>query len=296
MNSDGLIDLHIHTSASDGTVSSREIVNIAKNKGLRAISITDHDTVDGNNEAIKAGKEVGLEVIPGVEISVEWEGRPVHILGYYIDSENETLQSILKNLINFREERNPKIIEKLNLLGLDISYKEVQKLAGNGTIGRPHFAQVLIERGYVKNGDEAFKKYLKRGGPAYVEKKRLTPQEGIQLIKNAGGISVLAHPFNIQGIKNRNLEQLVFYFKSIGIEGVEVFYPLHSPQQTLKLKTIGEKFGLLVTGGTDFHGVQKPDIQVGIGFGDLRVPYELITKIKEKHRERETQKLIVKNQ
>jgi predicted metal-dependent phosphoesterase TrpH len=186
MDSLELIDLHIHTSASDGTFSPQEIVRLAKRKGLKAVGITDHDTVDGNEEAIKAGVEIGLEVIPGVEISVEWEGRPVHILGYYIDVENKVLQSTLKNLIAFREERNPQIIKRLNSLGLNISYADVKAIAGDGTaIGRPHFAQVLVDKGYVKDGDEAFKKYLKRGGPAYVEKKRLTPQEGIQLIKDA---------------------------------------------------------------------------------------------------------------
>jgi len=286
MNSVDLIDLHIHTSASDGTFSPREIVKLAKEKGLKAIGITDHDTIDGNKEAIKEGKEIGLEVVPGVEISVEWEGRPVHILGYYIDLENESLKSTLQNLIDFREERNPQIIKRLNSLGLNISYEDVKMIAGDGTaIGRPHFAQVLVEKGYVKNGDEAFRKYLKRGASAYVEKKRLTPREGIQLIKNAFGITVLAHPFNIDGIKNRDLERVIFQFKGMGIEGLEVFYPLFNPQQTLQLKTFAEKHGLYITGGTDFHGAQKPNIQLGSGFGDLRVPYELVARMKEKYRE-----------
>jgi len=284
MNSLGLIDLHIHTSASDGTFSPQEIVRLAKGKGLRAISITDHDTVDGNQEAIKAGTEIGLEVVPGVEISVEWKGRPVHMLGYYIDVANEVLQLTLQNLIDFREERNPQIIKRLNSLGLNISYEEVKAIAADGrAIGRPHFAQVMVEKGYVKNGDEAFKKYLKRGGPAYVEKKRLTPHEGIQLIKNASGIPVLAHPYNIDGIKNKDLEHFILLFKGMGIEGIEVFYPLHNPQQTLQLKTFAEKNGLYITGGTDFHGEQKPDIQLGSGFGALSIPYKLISKMREKH-------------
>ena len=281
----GLVDLHIHTSASDGTFSPQEIVRIAKGKGLRAVSITDHDTIDGNEEAIKAGTEMGLEVVTGVEISVEWEGRPVHILGYYIDVENNVLRSTLKNLIAFREERNPQIIKRLNSLGVNISYEDVRIIAGDGTaIGRPHVAQVLVEKGYVKNGDEAFKKYLKRGGAAYVEKKRLTPREGIQLIKEASGIPVLAHPYNIDGIKKKDLEHVMLQFKEMGIEGVEVFYPLHNSQQTLKLKTFAEKHGLYITGGTDFHGEQTPDIQIGSGFGSLKIPYELIIKMREKHK------------
>jgi len=283
MDSTGLIDLHIHTSASDGTFSPQKIVKMAKKKGLRAVSITDHDTVDGNEEALKAGTEIGLEVIPGVEISVEWEGRPVHILGYFIDVKNKVLQSTLKNLIAFREERNPQIIKRLNALGVNILYEDVRTIAGDGTaIGRPHFAQVLIEKGYVKNGDEAFKKYLKRGGSAYVEKKRLTPHEGIQIIKNASGIPVLAHPYSIDGIKNKDLEHFILQFRGMGIEGIEVFYPLHNPQQTLKLKTFAERYGLCITGGTDFHGEQKPDIKLGSGFGALKIPYELIIKMREK--------------
>ena len=287
-----MIDLHIHTSASDGSFSPREIVKIAKEKGLRAVSITDHDTVDGNEEAIKAGTEIGLEIVPGVEISVEWEGRPVHILGYFIELGNYGLRATLKSLIDFREERNPKIIHKLNMLGLSITYDEVKTAAGNGTtaIGRPHFAQVLIEKGYVKNGDEAFRKYLKRGGAAYVEKKRLTPHEGVQLIKDASGIPVLAHLYNIDGITNKDLEHVILQFKGMGIEGIEVYYPLHNVQQTLKLKTLAEKLGLYITGGTDFHGEQKPDIQIGSGFGALRIPYELIIKMKERYEDKKSKK------
>ena len=274
------VDLHIHTSASDGTHTPEEIVNLAQKQGLKAIAITDHDTIEGNEEAIKAGTKVGLEVIPGVEISVDWDKRPIHILGYYINWRNEKFASELQNLIKFREERNPQIIEKLNSLGLTISYDDVRMAAGEGTIGRPHFAQVIIEKGYVKNGDEAFRKYLQRGAPAYVDKKRLTPQKGIQLIKHAGGIAVLAHPFTIEGINNEEMEQFILHFKDIGIDGVEVFYSGHSAEQTLQLQAIAKKHNLLMTGGTDFHGEQKPKIHIGKGFGEMQVPYELVIKMK----------------
>jgi len=277
-----LIDLHIHTSVSDGTCSPREIVSLAQKQRLKAIAITDHDTVDGNEEAIKAGKEIGLEVIPGVEISVDWDRRPIHILGYYIDWKNKKLEAELQNLIEFREERNPQIIKKLNLLGLNISYDEVKMMAGEGTVGRPHFAQVLIEKGYVKNGEEAFKKYLRRGAPAYVEKKRLSPQEGIQLIRNSGGIAVLAHPFAIEDINDRKMEQFIIQFKPKGIEGIEVFYSMHTTQQTLQLQAIAKRHNLLMTGGSDFHGELKPKIFLGRGFGHMRVPYELVIRMKKK--------------
>ena len=276
-----LVDLHIHTSTSDGSYSPKEIVNLAKKQGLKAIAITDHDTIGGNKEAISAGMATGIEVIPGVEISVEWNKRPIHILGYYIDWENKELASQLKNLIAFREERNPQIVKKLNLLGLHLSYDEVKRVAGEGTVGRPHFAQILVEKGYVKNEDQAFKKYLQRGASAYVDKKRLSPQEGIHLIKDAGGIAVLAHPFITDGIIDREMEQFICHFKQIGIEGIEALYPLYTAQQTLQLQDLAKKHKLLVTGGTDFHGKQKPQILLGRGFGNMRVPYHLVIEMKK---------------
>ena len=276
-----MIDLHIHTSASDGTYSPKAIVGLAHKQKLKAIAITDHDTIEGNAEAAREGKKIGLEVIPGVEISVEWDNSSIHILGYYIDRTEKGLSSELNNLIRYREERNPKIIEKLNSLGIDISYDEVKIAAGEGTIGRPHFARILIEKRYVKNDNEAFKKYLQRGAPAYVDKKRLSPEEGIQLIKEAGGIAVLAHPFMIDSIGENEMEELILKLKQMGIGGIEVLYPTHTVQQTLQLKTIAEKYNLLITGGSDFHGKQKPNIHLGTGFGKLRVPYELVIRMKK---------------
>jgi len=276
-----LVDLHIHTSTSDGSYSPQEIVDLAHKQGLKAIAITDHDTIGGNKEAVTAGAQSGLEVIPGVEISVEWNNRSVHILGYYINWENENFASELQNLVNFREERNPRIVKKLNLLGLKLSYDDIKSVAGEGTVGRPHFAQVLVEKGYVKNEDQAFKKYLQRGASAYVDKKRLSPQEGIHLIKDAGGIAVLAHPFSTDGITGREIEQFIFHFKQIGIEGIETLYPLHTSQQTLQLQDLAKKHKLLVTGGTDFHGKQKPQILLGRGFGNMRVPYHLVIEMKK---------------
>ena len=276
-----MIDLHIHTSASDGTYSPKDIVSLAFKKNLRAIAITDHDTIEGTAEAVREGKKVGLEVIPGVEISVEWNNSSIHILGYYIDGTKKVLSSELNNLIRYREERNPRIIEKLNSLGIDISYDEVKTAAGGGTIGRPHFAQILIEKGYVKNGNEAFRKYLQRGASAYVDKKRLSPQEGIHLIEEAGGIAVLAHPFMIDSIGENKMEELILKLKQMGIKGIEALYPTHTVQQTLQLKTIAEKYNLLLTGGSDFHGKQKPKIHLGTGFGKLRVPYELVIRMKK---------------
>lgn len=275
-----MIDLHIHTSASDGSHSPCQVVELAKNNGLSAIGITDHDTVEGNDEAVRAGSALGMEVIPGVEISVAWEKRAIHILGYFIDWKNEELVSELRNLVYYREERNPKIIEKLNSLGMEITYEEVKRVAGEGTVGRPHVAQVLVEKGYVKNGDDAFQKYLQRGAVAYAEKKRLSPRQGIDLIKKAGGIPILAHPFTIDGLEEHNMEKVIVDFKREGIEGLEVFYPMHSWEQAQYLQIIAQKHRLLQTGGSDFHGDQKPNIYIGRGFGELRVPYRLVEEMK----------------
>lgn len=278
-----LVDLHVHTSASDGSLSPQEVVSLAHRQGLRAIAITDHDTIEGNEAACKAGKEWGVEVVPGVEISVEMETarQPIHVLGYFINYRSKKLRAELSHLVQYREERNPQIVRKLNSLGVGITYEEVIRAAGQGTVGRPHIAQVLVQKGYVKDGDEAFRKYLRRGGPAYVEKKRLAPEEGIALIQDAGGIPVLAHPFMIEGLSAHTLEAFILTFRQYGIKGVEVYYPLHTHRQTALLETIARKHTLLITGGSDFHGEQKPKLLLGKGFGTLEVPYELVTKMKE---------------
>lgn len=279
-----MVDLHIHTSASDGSFSPQEVVFLAHRQGLRAIAITDHDTIEGNETACEAGKELGVEVVPGVEISVEMATprHPIHVLGYFIDHRSAKLHAELASLVQYREERNPQIVRKLNSLGLEITYEEVILAAGQGTVGRPHIAQVLVRKGYVKDGDEAFRKYLRRGGPAYVEKKRLTPEEGIALIRDAGGIPVLAHPFMIEGMTANAIESFILKFREYGIHGVEVYYPLHNHRQTALLETIARKHSLLITGGSDFHGEQKPKVMLGKGFGKLQVPYELVTKMKER--------------
>lgn len=257
---------------------------LAHRQGLKAIAITDHDTAEGNETACKAGKELDIEVVSGVEISVEMQmpRRPIHVLGYFIDHQSERLQAELASLVHYREERNPQIVQRLNALGVKITYEEVKMAAGQGTIGRPHIAQVLVRKGYVKDGDEAFRKYLQRGGPAYVEKKRLSPEEGITLIRDAGGLPVLAHPFTIEGMTVNTIEGFILKFRDYGIQGVEVYYPMHTHQHTALLEAIARRHSLLITGGSDFHGEQKPKVMLGKGFGKLQVPYELVTKMKER--------------
>jgi predicted metal-dependent phosphoesterase TrpH len=190
----GYVDLHLHTTASDGVMTPSEIVRYAKSKGLQAIAITDHDTIEGLEEGLLEGEKIGFEVVPGVEISAEHSPGSMHLLGYFLDIHHPLLKGKLDYLQKARAERNPKIIENLNRLGVRISYEEVVKASGGGQVGRPHFAQVLIEKGYVRSFQEAFDRFLKKGAPAYVDKVRFKPEQAISFIKESGGVAVLAHP------------------------------------------------------------------------------------------------------
>ena len=276
----GLIDLHIHTTASDGTMTPARMVFHAAGSGLKAVAITDHDTVDGVSEAIAAGKEAGIEVVPGVEIGVDYPGE-MHILGYYIDHKNSGLARGLSCLCRYREERNPMMIEKLRELGFDITLEEVAGIAGGNVIGRPHFAALLTRKGYTADNREAFDRYLGAGKPAYVKKDRLSPQDGIKMIIEAGGIPVLAHPRYLRIREDHSLKELIHELRGFGLKGIEVFYPEHTPEETERFYQLASATGLLVTGGTDFHGTNKPGLKIGTGPGDLRVRYSLLEKLKK---------------
>ncbi len=273
------VDLHIHTTFSDGTKTPKEVVKIAKKKRLIAISITDHDEIKGNKEAIEVGSKEGIEVIPGVEISTEYEGKSVHILGYCIDYEDSNLEKSLSVLQRARRERNPKIVEKLRSFGFEITYEEIVKEAGGGQIGRPHFAKLLVKKGYVKDIDEAFDLYLRKGGPAYVEKFHFLPEQAIDMIIKSGGIPVLAHPKTI-GLKDDELFNMIKQFVSFGLRGIEVYYPEHTEHDVFTYKEIAKTFGLIETGGSDFHGDNKPGVEIGLGNGRLKVPYDVVEKLK----------------
>lgn len=277
--SSGLIDMHVHTTASDGTKTPREMVFFARESGLKAVAITDHDTIEGVAEALAAGEEAEIEVVPGVEISVDYPGE-MHILGYYIDYANRKLLEGLGLLRAYRDRRNPMMIEKLRQMGFDISMAEVAGAADGKVVGRPHFAAVMVEKGYVSDYQEAFEKYLGAGKPAYIKKERLTPREGIEMIMSAGGIPVLAHPKHVKIKDDNGLAELIRQLVGYGLKGIEVFYTTHTREETRKFLNLAERFGLFVTGGTDYHGANKPDIQIGRGQGDLAIPYALLAKIK----------------
>lgn len=275
-----LIDLHVHTTASDGTMTPRELVFYAAAKGLKAVAVTDHDTVDGVAEALDAGKEAGIKVVPGVEIGVDYPGE-MHILGYFIDYKNPRLVEGLEKLRLFRENRNPQMVEKLREIGFDITMEEINDAAGGNIIGRPHFASVLVRKGYVKDNKEAFELYLAAGKPAYVKKDRLTPKEGIELITGAGGIPVLAHPKYLRVDEGRELGHLINELKQYGLQGIEVYYSEHSIEETERFYRLAVANNLIITGGTDFHGTNKADIEIGIGRGNLAVSYDLMEQFKK---------------
>ncbi|WP_418790804.1 PHP domain-containing protein [Phosphitispora sp. TUW77] len=274
-----LIDLHVHTTASDGTMTPEKTVFYAARSGLRAVAITDHDTVDGLPEALEAGLRAGIEVVPGVELSVDYPGQ-MHILGYYVDPENSKLSRELAGLKGNRDRRNPKIVAKLRQLGFDINMDEVIRESGGVIVGRPHFAAVLKKKGYVTCVDEAFDLYLGAGKPAYVKKDKISPDQGIQMILNSGGIPVLAHPGYLKVNCGEEFELLIGELQERGLLGIEAYYTTHTAEQTAYYVAMAALKGLLVTGGSDFHGDNKPHISIGKGGGDLVVRYDLLAKMK----------------
>jgi len=273
------IDLHIHTTCSDGSLTPSQVVHYAKEKGLKAIAITDHDTIDGNDEALNEGEHQGIEVLPGVEISVDYSPGSMHMLGYFITTDDITLKEKLTLLQGSRADRNPKIIEKLNELGLALTYDEVVQESGGGQVGRPHIAQVLLQKGYVKNLQEAFDKYLGKGAPAYSDKFRFGAEEAITTIIDAGGIPVLAHPFTLHCKSSEELEALVKKLVSKGLKGIEIYYSEHNQKQTSQYRKLAAQHNLAITGGSDFHGKNIKGVDLGTGRGNLKVSYRLFEKL-----------------
>ncbi|MBM7613738.1 PHP domain-containing protein [Alkaliphilus hydrothermalis] len=264
------IDMHTHTTASDGVLSPKEIIDYAIEKELQGIAITDHDTVAGIAEAIAYGdsKEDFL-VIPGIELSTDHEGEEIHILGYMIDYKDKDFLNLLNLLKNERRERAIKIIKKLNALGFTMTFEEVKKLTEDGNIGRPHIAKVMIEKGYVSNVKLAFEKYLNKDGPAFVPRYKITPAEAIKEIKRVGGYAVVAHPGLIR--YNHTLQQII----EAGIDGIEVFHPDNSDTKYDYYMGLAEKNGLFITGGSDFHHPPARETHHG-DLGCVRVPTDYI--------------------
>jgi predicted metal-dependent phosphoesterase TrpH len=269
-----MIDLHMHSTCSDGTYAPADLVVQAEQAGVTHMSLTDHDTVDGLAEARDAARRRGIAFIGGLEISAEYEVGTMHILGYRFDPESPGLREKLRFVQRSRALRNPKIIERLNELGVDITFEEVKAASGGGLIGRPHFAQVLIERGYVDDRQAAFDKYLAKGRPAYVPKVRLTPLESVRCIREAGGVAVLAHPLQLKAKDDEELDRIVKDLVDLGLGGLECYYRNHTDADTARFLALAKKYDLRVTGGSDYHGTNRPGIALGTGEGTLKVPVE----------------------
>lgn len=269
------IDLHTHTTASDGKCSPTENVMLAEERGLQAIAITDHDTVGGIQEALQAAEHLSVEVIPGIEVSTLIEGTEIHVLGYFIDFENEAFNSELAKLRETRNLRNEMMVEKLQELGIEISIEEVkakqQKKGGN--VGRPHIAEVLMEKGIVHDLAEAFDVYLGKEGKAYVNPPRISPFEGVALIQKYGGVPVLAHP----GLYD--YDELIKELVEIGLKGIEVHHPDHSPEEVKKYAEMAKEFQLIATGGSDYHGKRNGVVFHG-DLGSEPIEYEVIENLR----------------
>jgi len=280
-----MVDLHTHSTASDGSYTPEEVVRLAKERGLGAISLTDHDTVDGLAEAVAAGEALGVEVIPGVEISARFPGGSMHILGYFIDYTNGLLDQRLAVLKKARAERNPRIIAKLNALGAKITMAQVEQISGGGQVGRPHIARALLEHGYVRNIQEAFDRYLGNGAPAHVSKFRFPQDEAIAMIREAQGIPVLAHPFTLSLGSAFALKKQLEDLKKLGLAGLEVYYSEHTPEQEALYLKLARDLDLLITGGSDFHGLNKPEVDLGQCPCQKHLTYPLVEALKDWRRQ-----------
>lgn len=262
MNS-GKIDLHSHTTYSDGSFPPADLVALARAKELKALAVTDHDTVAGLAEAVAAGEKMGVEVIPGIEISVDYSPGTMHILGYFIDYRSNTLSASLKEIQGARNRRNPEIAKRLKALGVPVTMEEASTESGEGQVGRPHFAQVLVKKGFARDHEEAFEKFLKKGAPAYVEKRRVLPEEGIRIIEEAGGIASLAHPNQLGAATEEEFYRIFDKLITLGLKGIEAFSSCQTEAESAFYQEAGRKRGVFVTGGSDFHGALKPDVGLG---------------------------------
>jgi hypothetical protein len=269
------VDLHIHTTASDGRLTPEEVVQRAAERGMKFISITDHDTVSGVERGLDAVASFpSLSLIPGLEINTDTPTGEVHILGYCIDHKNSELQSSLEKLRKSREVRARKIVDKLSEQGIDIPWERVSELAGGGSVGRPHIAQAMFEGGHIPSLQEAFIKYIGRHGPAYAERERLTPQEAVELILRAGGLPTLAHPGDIED--QDELRKLIVKLKGAGLVGIEAYYNGYHQSTIERLVHLAAQYKLITTGGSDFHGLSSSH---EIPIGGVHVPTECAERL-----------------
>ncbi len=274
-----IVDFHTHSTCSDGTFTPTELVEHAQKCGLSAFALTDHDSVDGIKEAKKCAEEIGIDFVPGIEFSAA-ENTETHIIGLFIDPENETLLKTIEKLKGSRRRRMEDVCSKLRALGFDITHDEALSLAGGNFVGRAHIAKLMVEKGYCATVKECFEKYIGLGKPAYAEKHELSAVEAVRSIRAAGGLAFLAH-LNQTKYDIAQLEELLLQLKDAGLNGIEGYYPEYTAEQIADYRALAEKHSLLLSGGSDFHGGMKPHISIGVGGGDLVIPYYIYENMKE---------------
>lgn len=275
-----IVDLHVHSTKSDGSYTPRELVEYAVKKGLAAFALTDHDTTEGLAEAFLAAEGKDIEVIPGIEFSTEYQGKDIHILGFYIDHEGKEFRKYLKDFQESRRIRNEKMCKKLVEHGVDISYEELKERFPGAVLTRAHYARFLWEEGYVSSMKEAFDRYIGDHAPCFLPREKVTPVQAVKLILKAGGVPVLAHPV-LYGMSDKRLEELVAELKEAGLKGIEAVYSTYNSGEERQMKKLAGKYGLLISGGSDFHGAAKPGLDLATGYGKLVIPYEILERIKE---------------
>lgn len=274
-----LIDLHTHSNKSDGSMTPTELVAHASARGLKAIALSDHDTSEGIDEALEAGKKYGVEVVPAIEFSVASDTE-THILGFYIDYKSDLMKNVLESIFRVRRERIENTCKKLRALGFDVTMEEALKIAPTGIIGRAHFARIMMDKGYISSVREGFDKYLANGRPAYDGTQYLTAKQAVELINDLGGVSFVAHPHLIR-LSDPDLRAFLTELKSYGLSGIEGYYNEYTPEMQTYFQNLASELGLAVSGGSDFHAKMKPHIEIGIGQGNMEIPYSVLENIKK---------------
>ena len=276
-----MIDLHVHSTCSDGTLSPTELVDYAIQKGLSAFALTDHDCVEGLDTILSYAKSLpnAPEIIPGIELSTDENGQEVHMVGLFIDHHNPEFNQYLQEFIESRTTRNKKMCHLLQEHGMNITYEELEAEFPGAVLTRAHYAKLLLKHGYVKSIKEAFERFLGDHCPCYVSREKITPVMAIDLIKKAGGLAIRAHPI-LYHMSDARLDALVQKLKEAGLTGIEAIYSTYSPAEERQIRKLSTKYDLLLSGGSDFHGENKPGLDLGTGYGKLYVPEEVLTKLK----------------
>jgi len=277
-----IIDLHTHTTESDGSFTPEELILEAKRVGLSAIAITDHDSISGLKKAAPLALEYNIELIPGVELSTDYNGKEVHVVGLYIDPENENFLARIKEFKENRDNRNAIMVENLQKEGFSITMEELKAENPDCVITRANIARFLYEHDMIPTIQTAFEKYIGDNCKCYVNRFKITPMDGVRLIKEAGGIAILAHPL-LYHMSDATLQKLINEMKAAGLDGIEAIYCTYTPSEERQMKKLAEENGLLISGGSDFHGTTKPNLNLGTGYGKLYIPYSVLEAIKASH-------------